>query len=90
MASEDDLGELVFEVVVEEFARLLGMNPEDNAGGARQDTSAEECPGGGFSGPGSVRSAVVSYAREPGSGETRELAATVTPGMRAAVSRAGR
>jgi predicted Zn-dependent protease with MMP-like domain len=27
--SEDDLGELVFEVVVEEFARLLGMNPED-------------------------------------------------------------
>ena len=27
--SDDDLGELVFEVVVEEFARLLGMNPED-------------------------------------------------------------
>jgi predicted Zn-dependent protease with MMP-like domain len=27
--SEDDLGELVFEVIVEEFARLLGMNPED-------------------------------------------------------------
>jgi len=27
--NEDDLGELVFEVVVEEFARLLGMNPED-------------------------------------------------------------
>ena len=26
---EDDLGELVFEVVVEEFARLLGVNPED-------------------------------------------------------------
>jgi Zincin-like metallopeptidase len=26
---DDDLGELVFEVVVEEFARLLGMNPED-------------------------------------------------------------
>ncbi len=27
--SEDELGELVFEVVVEEFARLLGVNPED-------------------------------------------------------------
>jgi hypothetical protein len=27
--SEDDLGELVFEVIVEEFARLLGMSPED-------------------------------------------------------------
>jgi predicted Zn-dependent protease with MMP-like domain len=27
--SDDDLGELVFEVVVEEFARLLGLNPED-------------------------------------------------------------
>ena len=26
---DDDLGELVFEVVVEEFARLLGMSPED-------------------------------------------------------------
>ena len=26
---DEDLGELVFEVVVEEFARLLGMNPED-------------------------------------------------------------
>ena len=26
---DDDLGELIFEVVVEEFARLLGMNPED-------------------------------------------------------------
>jgi Zincin-like metallopeptidase len=26
---DDDLGELVFEVVVEEFARLLGMDPED-------------------------------------------------------------
>ena len=26
---EDDLGELVFEVIVEEFARLLGVNPED-------------------------------------------------------------
>jgi zinicin-like metallopeptidase len=26
---DDDLGELVFEVVVEEFARLLGVNPED-------------------------------------------------------------
>jgi len=25
----DDLGELIFEVVVEEFARLLGVNPED-------------------------------------------------------------
>ena len=27
--NEDELGELVFEVVVEEFARLLGVNPED-------------------------------------------------------------
>ena len=27
--SEDELGELVFQVVVEEFARLLGVNPED-------------------------------------------------------------
>ena len=27
--SDDDLGELILEVVVEEFARLLGMNPED-------------------------------------------------------------
>ena len=27
--SEDELGELIFEVVVEEFARLLGVNPED-------------------------------------------------------------
>lgn len=26
---DDDLGELVFEVVVEEFARLLGVSPED-------------------------------------------------------------
>jgi hypothetical protein len=26
---DDDLGELVLEVVVEEFARLLGVNPED-------------------------------------------------------------
>ena len=26
---DDDLGELVFEVVIEEFARLLGVNPED-------------------------------------------------------------
>jgi predicted Zn-dependent protease with MMP-like domain len=26
---EEDLGELVFEVVVEEFARLLGLDPED-------------------------------------------------------------
>ena len=26
---DEDLGELVFEVVVEEFARLLGMDPED-------------------------------------------------------------
>ena len=26
---DDDLGELVFEVVVEEFARLLGVDPED-------------------------------------------------------------
>ena len=27
--SEEELGELVFEVVVEEFARLLGLDPED-------------------------------------------------------------
>ena len=27
--SEDDLGDLVFDVVVEEFARLLGIDPED-------------------------------------------------------------
>lgn len=27
--SEDDLGDLVFDVVVEEFARLLGLDPED-------------------------------------------------------------
>jgi predicted Zn-dependent protease with MMP-like domain len=27
--AEDDLGELVFDVVVEEFARLLGLDPED-------------------------------------------------------------
>ena len=26
---EDDLGELVFDVVVEEFARLLGIEPGD-------------------------------------------------------------
>lgn len=26
---EDDLGELVFDVVVEEFARLLGVDPEE-------------------------------------------------------------
>jgi len=29
--AEDELGELVFEVVVEEFARLLGVDPEDVA-----------------------------------------------------------
>jgi predicted Zn-dependent protease with MMP-like domain len=27
--SEDDLTELVFDVVVEEFAQLLGIDPED-------------------------------------------------------------
>jgi predicted Zn-dependent protease with MMP-like domain len=27
--NEDELGELVYEAVVEEFARLLGINPED-------------------------------------------------------------
>jgi predicted Zn-dependent protease with MMP-like domain len=27
--SEDELGELVFEVVVQEFARMLGVDPED-------------------------------------------------------------
>ena len=27
--SEDELGDLVFDVVVEEFARLLGIDPED-------------------------------------------------------------
>jgi predicted Zn-dependent protease with MMP-like domain len=26
---DEDLGELVYEVIVEEFARLLGMSPED-------------------------------------------------------------
>jgi predicted Zn-dependent protease with MMP-like domain len=26
---EEDLGELVFDVVVEEFAQLLGVDPED-------------------------------------------------------------
>jgi predicted Zn-dependent protease with MMP-like domain len=26
---DDDMGELIFEVVVEEFARLLGLDPED-------------------------------------------------------------
>jgi predicted Zn-dependent protease with MMP-like domain len=26
---EEDLGELVFDVVVEEFAQLLGIDPED-------------------------------------------------------------
>ena len=27
--SEDELSELIFEVVVEEFAQLLGVDPED-------------------------------------------------------------
>ncbi len=27
--SEDELGELIFEVIVEEFARLLGLDPEE-------------------------------------------------------------
>jgi predicted Zn-dependent protease with MMP-like domain len=27
--SEDELGELAFDVIVEEFARLLGLDPED-------------------------------------------------------------
>jgi len=27
--NEEDLGELVFDVVVEEFARLLGIDPRD-------------------------------------------------------------
>ena len=27
--SEDELGELLFEVIVEEFARLLGLDPEE-------------------------------------------------------------
>jgi predicted Zn-dependent protease with MMP-like domain len=26
---EDELGELIFEVIVEEFARLLGLDPEE-------------------------------------------------------------
>jgi predicted Zn-dependent protease with MMP-like domain len=26
---DEELGELIFEVVVEEFARLLGLDPED-------------------------------------------------------------
>jgi predicted Zn-dependent protease with MMP-like domain len=35
--SEDELGELVFEVVVEEFARLLGIDPEDVDPGFGED-----------------------------------------------------
>jgi predicted Zn-dependent protease with MMP-like domain len=35
--SEDELGELVFEVVVEEFARLLGVDPEDVDPGLADD-----------------------------------------------------
>ncbi len=35
--SEDELSELVFEVVVEEFARLLGVNPEDVDPGFGED-----------------------------------------------------
>jgi predicted Zn-dependent protease with MMP-like domain len=35
--SEEDLGELVFEVIVEEFARLLGVDPTDIDPGYPQD-----------------------------------------------------
>jgi predicted Zn-dependent protease with MMP-like domain len=35
--SEDDLGELVFEVIVEEFARLLGVDPTDIDPGYPED-----------------------------------------------------
>ena len=42
--SEDELSELVFEVVVEEFARLLGVNPEDVDPGLG-DGSARRPPG---------------------------------------------
>jgi hypothetical protein len=55
-----------------------------------RDTTREQGPGDGFRGPGSVRSAVVSDAREPGSGETRELATTGTPGVAVAAGKAGR
>lgn len=55
-----------------------------------RDTRREQCPGGGVSGPGWVRSAVVGDSREPGSGEARELAAMATPGVAAAVGEAGR
>jgi len=55
-----------------------------------RDTTREQGPGDGFRGPRSVRSAVVSDAREPGSGEMRELATMVTPGMSVATGKAGR
>jgi hypothetical protein len=55
-----------------------------------RDTRREQCPGGGFSGPGWVRSAVVGDAREPGSGPARELAAMATLGATAAAGEAGR
>jgi len=35
--SEDELGELIFEVLVEEFARLLGVEPEDVDPGYGED-----------------------------------------------------
>jgi hypothetical protein len=65
--------------------------PPPKAGRASvRDTSREQCFGDGFNGPGSVRSALVGDAREPGSGEARELATVVTPGVVAAMGKAGR
>ena len=42
--SEDELSELVFEVVVEEFARLLGVNPEDVDPGFGDDEMSSPFP----------------------------------------------
>ncbi len=55
-----------------------------------RDTTREQGPGDGFRGRRSVRSAVVSDAREPGSGETHELATMVTPGVSVITGKAGR
>ena len=35
--TEEELGELIFEVLVEEFARLLGVEPEDVDPGYGED-----------------------------------------------------
>jgi hypothetical protein len=69
-----------------------GMPAAPGQRGARvfRDTTREQGPGDGFRGPGSVRSAVVSDAREPGSGETRELVTMVTLGVAVAAGKAGR